>query len=112
MAVSERFKSEAYFALIYEVESAPVGYQAIVNYEKIDHMFVLPKYRNKSIAKSLWSKVEQIFRTHSRRDYFGVRSSSYALPVYQPFVFSVSGDRQENNGISFQFLEKEMRDER
>lgn len=111
-AVSKRFGSEKYFALIFEVEGISAGYIALVDFEKIDHMFVLPDYRNMGIAKSLWCKAQEICQENGNASYFWVRSSSYALPVYESFGFHPSGNRQESNGISFQFMEKGEKNER
>lgn len=105
-AVLKRFESEKYFALIFEVDGVSAGYIAVVDFEKIDHMFVLPEYRNMGIAKSLWNKAQQICLENGNTSYFWVRSSSYAMPVYESFGFRPSGDQQESNGISFQFMEK------
>lgn len=105
-AVSKRFESETYFALIFDVQGVPAGYLAMVDYEKIDHMFVMPEYRNMSIAKSLWHKAQEICLRNKNESYFWVRSSSYAVKVYESFGFRRSGDKQVSNGISFQLLEK------
>jgi GNAT superfamily N-acetyltransferase len=105
-AVSKRFESEKYFALIFEIEGVSAGYIALVDFEKIDHMFVLPEYRNMGIAKSLWTKALEICQENGNISYYWVRSSSYAMPVYESFGFRRSGEQQESNGISFQFMEK------
>jgi GNAT superfamily N-acetyltransferase len=111
-AVSKRFESEKYFALIFEVEGVAAGYLAMVEFEKIDHMFVMPEYRNRGIAKSLWHKAQEICVDNGNASYYWVRSSSYAVQVYKSFGFRLSGDKQSSNGISFQLMENGERNER
>ncbi|MBL4671815.1 MAG: GNAT family N-acetyltransferase [Arenicella sp.] len=111
-SVSKRFESEKYFALIFEVQGVPAGYLAMVEFEKIDHMFVMPEYRNIGIAKSLWHKAQEICVSNGNVSYYWVRSSSYAVQVYESFGFRLSGDKKISNGISFQLMERGERNER
>lgn len=105
-AVSKRFESEQYFALLFDVDGVSAGYIAMLDFQKIDHLFVLPEYRNMSIAKSLWHKAQEICIKNGNESYYWVRSSSFAVPVYKSFGFYLSGARQVSNGISFQLMEK------
>ncbi|MFQ3247757.1 MAG: GNAT superfamily N-acetyltransferase [Arenicella sp.] len=111
-AVSKRFDSETYFALIFDVHGVAGGYLAMVEFEKIDHMFVMPEYRNMGIAKSLWHKAQEICVNNGNDSYYWVRSSSYAVAVYESFGFRLSGDKKISNGISFQLMEKGKKNER
>jgi GNAT superfamily N-acetyltransferase len=110
-SVRKRFESDKYFALIFEVKGAPAGYIAIVNFEKIDHMFVLPNFRNLGISKNLWHNAQEICQENGNISYYWVRSSSYATPVYESFGFRLSGDQQVSNGITFQLMEKGQKNE-
>lgn len=110
-AVRKRFKSSRYFALIFEVDGIAVGYIAMVNFEKIDHLFVLADYRSIGIAKKLWHKAQQACQENGNTSYYWVRSSSYAIPVYKSFGFRSSGEPQISNGISFQLMEKGQKNE-
>ena len=105
-AVQNRFNSEKYFALICEVGGLPVGYLAMIDYEKIDHMFVLAEYRERGIATKLWAEAHEICSASGYGRYYWVRSSTYAEPVYESFGFRRSGERQSSSGISFQLMEK------
>lgn len=110
-SVRKRFESSRYFALILDVDGIPVGYIAIVDFEKIDHMFVLPDYRNMGIATRLWHSAQEVCQENGNTSYFWVRSSSYAMPVYESFGFCLSGERQVSNGISFQLMIKGEKNE-
>ena len=105
-AVRKRFDSADYFALLCEIESTVVGYIAMVGFEKIDHMFVLEQHRRKGISKQLWKRAQQICASSGNENYYWVRSSSYAEPVYASFGFRPSGERLVSKGISFRLMEK------
>ena len=104
-AFQKRFEVKNYFCLICELDQEIVGYLAMIDYEKIDHMFVLPEYRKKGICKKLWSKAKGFCEESGYGHYYWVRSSSYAEPVYESFGFRPTGERKSLNGISFQFME-------
>ena len=104
-AFLKRFEDDDYFAIVYEVDSQIVGYLAMLNYSKIDHMFVLPDYRRMGICKQLWSVAKAICLKNGNEGYFWVRSSSFACDVYASFGFQSKGERECVNGISFQFME-------
>lgn len=104
-AFKSRFGNPDYFALVYEQGHTILGYLAMVDYEKIDHMFVLPGFRNKGISKNLWSAAKSICAAHGNTGFYWVRSSSYAQEVYESFGFRATQARQTMNGISFVFME-------
>jgi len=77
----------------------------MIESEKIDHTFVLPDYRNKGVCKNLWSVAKKSCIENGNKGYFWVRSSSYAMEVYESFGFRPKGEKETLNGISFQFME-------
>ena len=104
-AFQRRFELADYFCLVYEIDREIAGYLAMIDFEKIDHMFVLPNHRKKGICKSLWIVAKQKCVESGKGTYYRVRSSEYAEPVYQSFGFRRSGERESSNGISFRFME-------
>ena len=104
-AFEKRFEASNYLCWVCEVDGQMAGYLAMIDNEKIDHMFVLAEYRKKGICKKLWSRAKKHCVQSGGGDYFWVRSSSYAEPVYKSFGFRPSGQRKSSNGISFQFME-------
>ena len=74
----ERFNSDNYFCVVYEIDQKIVGYLAMVDYEKIDHMFVLPSHRKRGICKSLWNTAKENCVEFGKGKYYWVRSSTYA----------------------------------
>lgn len=104
-AFEKRFRSEHYFALIYEAGDIPVGYLSMIGFEKIDHMFVLPEFRRLGVSSALWKQAAKVCEEYGHGSYYWVRSSSVAEHAYRSFGFRPSGERQITNGISSQLME-------
>lgn len=104
-AFKKRFEANNYLCWVCEIDDKIAGYLAMIDCEKIDHMFVLAEHRKKGICKRLWSIAKKYCIESGDGDYFWVRSSSYAEPVYKSFGFRPRGERKSSNGISFQFME-------
>jgi len=51
-------------------------------------------------------RAQQICASSGNENYYWVRSSSYAEPVYASFGFRPSGERLVSKGISFRLMEK------
>ena len=103
-AFRKRFSRLEYFGLVYEVGAEIVGYLSMVDYQKIEHMFVLPGFRNKGISRSLWAAARKNCVRHGNDGDYWVRSSSYAQKIYESFGFLARGERQTKNGISFVYM--------
>ncbi len=104
-AFEKRFADNNYRCWVCEIDGEVVGYLAMTDNEKIDHMFVLAEHRQKGICRKLWSIAKKHCEDSNAGDYFWVRSSSYAEPVYESFGFRALGSRKSSNGISFQLME-------
>jgi len=104
-AFRQRFNSSDYFALIYQHKGTPVGYLAMIDLEKVDHMFVLPEFRRIGVSAKLWQRARQVCEESGKGDYYWVRSSTVAEQVYRSFGFRDSGERLDSNGISSRFME-------
>ena len=76
--------------------------------EKIDQLFVTPEARNRGVASSLWQYAKKNAIENSASGMFWVRSSSFAISVYQKFGFMCEGDRQCISGINFQLMRLEV----
>jgi len=104
-AFQKRFEASNYLCWVCEIDEEISGYLAMIDNQKIDHMFVLADHRRKGICKALWARATNHCEESGDGDYFWVRSSSYAEPVYTSFGFRPSGERKSSNVISFQFME-------
>lgn len=102
--MNNRINDEAYIILCCEENGALYGVISILDYEKIDQLFVSPKYVGRGVARRLWDHARSVCESKQECKTFWVRSSSLAVPVYQKFGFIVSGGIQTNNGISYQHM--------
>ena len=103
-ASRKRFKQANYFALIAELEGEAVGYLAMLDYQKIDHMFVLPSARRRGICRLLWEASRKICEDTGSGDYYWVRASTMAETVYAKFGFVAHGVRTSRGGISSRLM--------
>ena len=85
-----------------------IGFLSLKDNEKIDQLFVTPEARNRGVASSLWQYAKKNAIENSASGMFWVRSSSFAISVYQKFGFMCEGDRQSIGGINFQLMRLEV----
>lgn len=100
-AISTRINDDAYLNYVYLHGEDIVGYIAIVNRNHLCHLFVNSARQGKGIARQLWDYACQ----QSGSDHYSVRSSLYAVPVYERFGFKVCGPVGIKDGIAFQPME-------
>jgi len=98
---TKRLKSNDFNHLVYEIEGRIVGYISIKNKTHIYHLFVSQKYQRKGIARALW---ESIIKSNSSSKYT-VRSSLYAVPVYESFGFIKTAPIDIKGNVKFQEME-------
>tara|TARA_B100000902_G_scaffold282918_1_gene268923 strand:+ start:250 stop:855 length:606 start_codon:yes stop_codon:yes gene_type:complete len=94
----DRFTSIEYRNYVAEVDGVVVGYISVRNGLHLYHLFVLPTYHNKGIARSLW----QFCVDELEIQRCTVRSSLYAIPIYSKFGFKPIDDVSYKDGIGFQ----------
>lgn len=97
----QRFASEEFSNFVFVEDSEIVGYISIKNQSHIYHLFVVEKHQGKGVAKELWNHV---LSKQSTRNYT-VRSSLFAVPVYQSFGFTITEPASSKDGIGFQAME-------
>lgn len=98
---SNRLKNLYFTNLICEVNNSIVGYLSMKGDNHLYHLFVAEKQQGKGIAKKLWQHAMGICIS----EYYTLRSSLFAVPVYRNFGFIESGSALEKDGISFQPME-------
>lgn len=96
-----RIKSNDFTNLVYEKNNSIIGYISIKNKQHIYHLFVSEEQQRKGIAKELWEKAKKL----CLRKKYTVRSSLYALPVYEYFGFKKIGKVEMKDNIQFQEME-------
>lgn len=100
--MGKRICDERRFTLCYELDKRLAGIITIRDNEKLDQLFVHPTEWNKKIALKLWHAARRICVERGGGEYFWVKSSAMAVPVYRKLGFIAVGDRQIENGIAYQ----------
>ena len=100
-----RVTSDNYQNFVFEREDEKgreiVGYISLKGDSHLYHLFVSGEYQGQGIASKLWRYV----LSQSTSQNYSLRSSLYAIPVYQKFGFKITGDVQSKDGIRFQAME-------
>lgn len=97
-AFNARLMSDNYTNLLCEVDSKIVAYISMRGENHLHHLFVDEAHQGKGIARHLWNTVMNLCPSTE----YSLRSSTYAVPVYEKFGFEISGDVTEKEGIQFQ----------
>lgn len=100
-AFNERITNTEYQNLVFEENETIVGYISIKNGSHVYHLFVSSAFQGKGIARLLWEHARKLTGSGS----YSLRSSIYAVPVYQRFGFVESGPVGYKDGIVFQAME-------
>lgn len=96
-----RLKNNDFTNLVCENNGNIVGYISIKNKNHIYHLFVSRHHQRKGIAKRLWGKAKSLCQSST----YTVRSSLYAVPVYECFGFSKSNGIETKDNLQFQAME-------
>lgn len=78
-----------------------VGVIAMRDRTHVHHLFVAPAFQCRGVATQLWQRAKADALAAGNDQGFSVRSSEYAVPVYERFGFRVVGARGEKDGIVF-----------
>lgn len=96
-----RLKNNEFTNLLCERNGNIIGYISIKNKNHIYHLFVSQEHQRKGIAKKLWKKAKNLCLSST----YTVRSSLYAVPVYECFGFSKSKKIETKDNFQFQAME-------
>ena len=77
------------------------GVIAMRDITHVHHLFVAPEFHRKGLAAKLWERAKADALASGNKEGFSVRSSEFAVPVYEYFGFRVIGARAEKDGIVF-----------
>jgi len=87
-----------------------VGALAIRDNRHLFHLFVAEPYQRLGVARSLWNRAKADVLATTNEAEISVRSSMYAVPVYERFGFKVSGPRVEDVGVTCVPMQLVIRD--
>lgn len=101
-AFARRLADKRFYHRVLLIDGELAGYIALHTTDSdtfhLYHLFVDARFQRQGVAKQLWQLAlnELGFSTCS------LRSSLFAVPVYQRFGFVVNGELQEKDGLQFQ----------
>ena len=100
-AIADYLSDPKFNCLVGFVGQALAGVIALRDATHVHHLFVAPECHRQGIATRLWECAKAAAIAGGNKEGFSVRSSEYAVPVYQRFGFQVTGERAEKDGIAF-----------
>ena len=100
-AIADNIRNVDFSHFVATMDEAIVGVIAIRDNSHIHHLFVASAYHRRGIATALWQRARTEAIAAGNKGGFSVRTSEFALPVYERFGFRVIGAREIKNGIAF-----------
>jgi len=96
-----RIGNDQFLSFVFEKDNEIIGYISLKNETHIFHLFVSESFQKQGIASKLWEHA----KTLTKKEKYTVRSSEFAVPVYQHFGFKEIGVRTVKDGLMFQTME-------
>lgn len=85
------------------------GVIAVRDTNHLYHLFVAPDVHRQGIATQLWERAKNDALNAGNTEGFFVRSSEYAVPVYERFGFRVAEAPAEKEGLVFVPMRLDLR---
>lgn len=100
-AIAHHLRDPVFWYCVAVVKTDVVGMIAIRNYTHLYHLFVADAYHRQGIARSLWETAKSFAVSNGNQQGMMVRSSLYAVPVYERFGFKKTSAPLEKDGIVY-----------
>lgn len=100
-AIRRRLGDSNHLTLCWIQDAAIMGFITIHDKRQLSELFVLPQARNMGVARSLWEHARTECLQLGNRGNFWVKSSTFAVEVYESFGFVRCGSKTASNGISY-----------
>ncbi len=97
----KRIKEDQFTNLVCKTNEKIIGFISVKDKNHIYHLFVSQQHQRKGFAKKLWKAATALCGATR----YTVRSSLYAVPVYESFGFIKSADAEAKDSIEFQKME-------
>lgn len=107
-AIAEYINDAKFNYLVGLVGPVLAGVIAVRDTTHVHHLFVAPEFHRKALATKLWERAKADALASGNKEGFSVRSSEFAVPVYERFGFRVIGARAEKDGIVFVPMKLEL----
>ena len=98
-AFEVRISDPDYLNLVNEQAGKIVGYISVKQRSHLYHLFVAEYAHGQGIARLLWNSV---LGRQPLVSQYSLRSSLFAVPVYQKLGFQINGEAGMKDGIGFQ----------
>ena len=93
-----RLNGNDYYNISFEENGEIIGYASFKKPNNIYHLFVKASNHRSGVARLLWNAMKDAFPA----DHYTVRSSIYAIPVYEKFGFRPAGQAKSQMGLRYQ----------
>ena len=100
-AIAGNINNPRFNYLVALLGQALAGVISVRDTTHVHHLFVAPEFHRKGLAAKLWERAKADALASGNKEGFSVRSSEFAVPVYERFGFRVIGTRAEKDGIAF-----------
>ena len=107
-AIASHIADPKFNYLVGFLGQALAGVIALRDTTHIHHLFVVPKFHRQGVAEKLWGRAKADAIASGNKEGFSVRSSEYAVPVYERFGFHVAGTSVEKDGVIFVPMKLEL----
>lgn len=100
-AFLQRLSGSEYVHFVAVADEKIIGYVALSVDGRLYHLFVEKEYQGRGISRLLWESA----RSECPLNYYFLRSSLEAVPVYIAFGFVKKGGIEEKQGVQYQPME-------
>lgn len=107
-AIADHIADTKFNYLVGFLGQALAGVIALRDTTHVHHLFVAPEFHRQGVAAKLWEHAKADAIAQGNKESFLVRSSEYAVPVYERFGFHVVGARAEKDGVIFVSMKLEL----
>lgn len=107
-AMASYIKDPKFNYLVAFLGPALAGVIAVRDRTHVHHLFVAPEFHRQGLAAKLWERAKADALASGNKEGFSVRSSEFAVPVYERFGFRVIGARAKKGGIVFVPMKLEL----
>lgn len=95
-----RLSNKDFNNFVYSLDDVIIGYISLKDKSHLYHLFVAEHHQGEGIARQLWDYAT----SDTGVRVYTVRSSMFAIPVYQSFGFKASEVASSKDGIAFQAM--------
>ncbi len=96
-------RGDVYF--VAEGEGEVVGVAGVRDSEHLSHNFVASAWHRRGISNRLWQLTREACLARGNPGRFSLNASTFAIPVYERWGFTVTGPKSFEHGLAFTPME-------